>query len=471
MKHLSALLIGFLAILGVVPSARAQTAWAQQYELPLEQRLSSLLPLRDGGFLLVGRSSAQVGEPSQPRPYLSLVRTNAVGDTAWTKQHLLRQYSNQQIVAQAEDNANHVLLAGNMPFETTTTFLVLIDKASGDTLWVKPTPSTDSHVGVTLAPNQIFVLAANAEGHPRVLEVTPAGQVATLATVDYSPTEPGTCTAFVPVAGGYWLLLQTNAAVGKFVFVSTTGVIGPAYAMPMPLATVRSFRQAENGNFLLVLDDQVIKLSSTFNLLWTKPSEGLQTPSGFAPSLSDGMLDLNGNYAVLGLESSSHYLNYNIYQLASASGELMGRKSAFGLPNYGDAMSSCKLTLDPATGNYIVAANDYSTSTPQTWDFFLRSISSSIVTATSSARNRTATYRVYPNPLTTADILTIECAAGQPAAISLLDAQGRTVRSWHAQPVVGGRCSLSLQGLAAGLYQLRLTDSQGQFTTLKVMRN
>jgi photosystem II stability/assembly factor-like uncharacterized protein len=72
-------------------------------------------------------------------------------------------------------------------------------------------------------------------------------------------------------------------------------------------------------------------------------------------------------------------------------------------------------------------------------------------------------YEVYPNPVS--DQLQVDLPADLSAELSLLDMNGRVMRHFRSN----GAMEISVQGMPAGLYWLRLIDDQGQVSVKRVV--
>jgi hypothetical protein len=72
-------------------------------------------------------------------------------------------------------------------------------------------------------------------------------------------------------------------------------------------------------------------------------------------------------------------------------------------------------------------------------------------------------YEVYPNPVS--NQLHVDLPADLSAELSLLDVNGRVLRHFRSN----GSMQISVQGMPAGLYWLRLIDDQGQVSVKRVV--
>ena len=80
----------------------------------------------------------------------------------------------------------------------------------------------------------------------------------------------------------------------------------------------------------------------------------------------------------------------------------------------------------------------------------------------------TATLTVYPNP--TDDLLFVELRGAGIANVALYDLQGRAVETLRATSLQNGTAALDVKSLPAGVYVLRVKDTDGREYQQKVVR-
>ena len=80
-----------------------------------------------------------------------------------------------------------------------------------------------------------------------------------------------------------------------------------------------------------------------------------------------------------------------------------------------------------------------------------------------------ASLTVYPNP--TDDVLFIELRGGAGIAnVALYDLQGRAVETRHGTSLQGGTATINVRNVPAGVYVLRVTDTDGNEYRRKIVR-
>jgi hypothetical protein len=215
---------------------------------------------------------------------------------------------------------------------------------------------------------------------------------------------------------------------------------------------VVSFLSVENGNFLLATASSVYKYSPNLTQLWTS---SVPSPLSFRKALRN----TNGQYVLLGSVYRTHNFQISITTYNSQGINL-------GKVDYFSAVYGTGFCVDALTGNYILASSQPNPA--NNVDLFCAAYSGATVTA-NTLRSKALIGNVYPNPITASELLVLE-PKGALNNISLRDAHGRIVRSWPTQPGSVARYTLSLQGVAAGLYYLQGQDQQQRQATVKVVK-
>ncbi|AHJ98682.1 T9SS type A sorting domain-containing protein [Hymenobacter swuensis] len=461
MKQLYASIFAVFLLLSGALSAAAQAIWSNRYGTSSVDVLKTMQPMRAGGYLLSGIQGNSFGGPA-----FFLVRTTATGDTIWTRKQRIRQFT--RVAATdllCEDNTGHVLLIGSGQAPAPGgTVLLLLNQATGDTLWTKTItgPAAPDFVDLVWSPAQDFVLTANVQGHPYLLRISSSGQITQQVLLDYSPTQTGGISRLARGTNGYWVMLSptiTNSSTTpKAVFVSDTGVRGAEHATALTLyynalspgRGIYSFVPVEGGNFLVVTSGSVTKLSPTFTTLW---SQGSSTYSiSGALGFLQAQRSTSGNYVVAGISRASHTMSVATFSF-DPQGAYIGSKACFGGLDYGSDQNAC-LQIDPVTGHFVVGASLGA-------DYHLMALAGDpVLAATPPARS--AEGHLYPNPLSEQELLTVAVPVPLAGLITLTDAQGRVLRTWNATLVAkptNSSFQVSLQGLAAGMYYLCLEDA------------
>lgn len=137
-------MIALLSVICLTSAASAQTNWWRTYGGPSDDQGYSVQQTVDGGYVVTGCASAFTG--------FYVVKTNASGDTLWTRTYgrdmigASEGYSVQQTIDGGYVIAGYNLFVGR-PYVDVYLFKT---NASGDTLWTKGYGGTDEDVGFSV---------------------------------------------------------------------------------------------------------------------------------------------------------------------------------------------------------------------------------------------------------------------------------------------------------------------------------
>ena len=118
--------------------ANGDTLWTKVFSGPGSDYLRSIKETSDGGFIATGfHFSVTVGAPD-----LWLIRTNSVGDTLWTKIYNGPHYSysfdyGNDVMQTADEGFAVIGRINGLPNTTNTNIWLLRTDSNGDTLWTK----------------------------------------------------------------------------------------------------------------------------------------------------------------------------------------------------------------------------------------------------------------------------------------------------------------------------------------------
>lgn len=446
MRQFFTLFLSTLFFTIIAYTANAQQLWSSFYPTPDFDISGSIIPVRAGGYLLTGTNSSG----------LLLARAASSGGAIWVRQHRIRNLSVSSPDLLCEDQAGRVLVAFKVG-PSQLPYLALVDLMAGDTLWTMP--GTGSYTDIILGPDQNFTLAASVGGVPYLLHLNIAGQVVQQTAVPFNSTVNGAPTRLTRGDGGYWLVVKSPPQTGnvtdlRFIFVSDTGVREVDVAGPRigNNEGVVSFLPVENGNFLLATSSSVYKYSPNLTQLWTS---SVPSPLNFLKALRN----TNGQYVLLGSVYRTHNFQISITTYSNQGVNL-------GKVDYFTALYSTGFCVDAVTGSYILASSQPNPA--NNVDLFCAAYGGATVTV-NTLRSKALIGNVYPNPITASELLVLE-PKGVLSNISLRDLHGRIIRSWPTQPGFVARYTLSLQGVAAGLYYLQGQDQQQGQVTVKVVK-
>ncbi|GAA4378790.1 T9SS type A sorting domain-containing protein [Hymenobacter koreensis] len=439
-------------------SAGAQVRWQRTFgRATSNEAASELLPLRAGGYLIVGRQEFPA------RVYL--VRTNSQGDTLWTRRFAIRGFEVLYTGRACEDPSGRVLITGdgvmiNNNSSNGDAFLMLVDtNARGDSLWTRRTtgPTHDMYYDVTLDSNNNFFLSAGLMTQSQLLRIAASGQV--LQQILPPPNTAVSCIVKVP--GGFWVTSPNffTPANARFRFVSDAGVFG-ATKPYLPGNLICYFlTAAEPGYVLMGGDGRLIKLTTDMDTVWSRQLRYFQR----LPSVRHVRVTPDNNYVALAENYTPGGMSLSLHKLTRHGQQL--RDTLF---YRGDNTYAAGLAVG-AAGDYVFAAS-LQTGTIGRGDIGLASLRPwSTVLATGPAASITHTLEAWPNP--TSEFVTLRLPRPLVGKIELHNTLGQLMRAWPAAPSVSSTGQqVSLAGLASGLYLLTATDAAGNRSTVRLLK-
>jgi Secretion system C-terminal sorting domain len=488
-------------------AASAQSPWSWQYRYgdATTQSCQQVLPLKAGGYLLMGKSNPA----SLTSTNLYLVRTDAAGQQLWTQTHTIPDCSTLYILPACENTAGQVLVSlraatENMQgVEPTVAGLLLLLQPDGTVAWQKRTatyplrPAVGGSVPVpysraVLDASGNFLLAQNTPTETSLLQLDATGQqlrqlafpmpAETLPTGN--PASAATIYDIVPLAGGLVAYVVSSVSA-RLVEVSEQGAQGRTTMLPpvqianqpaQVSSRITDFVALPNNDVLLVAPDQLARVQLySGTVRWNNTSYStLQMTPQRAAQLPDGKLLLFGTI-----------YQTHTYQVVLRVFDEAGRIFMGGTPNpvtglptplqysFGSGMKTAASGLFfNSTTRELVAGGSLQDTPTQEQAFLLRSaplaaLFPSIVTTT--AASQLPATAAWPNPVGPHDQLTVSADFAQASPLALYDLQGRRVRSWP-KPVGTSERRLSLQNLPAGLYLLRRVSTGGTPATLRIVK-
>jgi len=274
----------------------------------------SMQQTMEGGYIITGSASGFGAFED-----VFLVKTNANGDSLWTKHYGGSSTDLGRSVCQTMDGGYIITgQTGSFGVGSWDVYLIKTDSL-GDTLWTKTFGGTNSDVGN-----------------------------AVLQTADSGYIIEGYTSSF----GGYKVYLIKTDANGNALWSRTFGGTGNNYGY--------NIQQTSDGGFIIVgntyfgaggTDVYLIKTDANGNALWTKAIGGLFADVGYSVQQTT-----DGGYIVAGVTQSFGVGSTNVYLIKTdTSGNPIWSKT-FGGTGY-DAGQSIQQTMD---GGYIITGYTFS---------------------------------------------------------------------------------------------------------------
>jgi len=301
------LFFALLMILGINQLTTAQVTFQKTYGRSSYDAANYVQQTSDGGYFIVGSTADHITEY---RDFL-LIRTDAGGDTLWTKTYGGINNDDGNSVQQTSEGG-FILAGSSMSFgEGNGDALLIKTSANGDVVWAKSYGGVDSDNGLNVHQTSDggYILAGN--------------------TMSFG-------------AGYFDVYLIKTTANGDTAWTRTYGGPGGDFAY--------SVQQTTDGGYIIAglttsagaggADAFLIKTTASGDTLWTKTYGGASTDGGYTVEQTT-----DGGYMLTGYSQSFGPGTYNIYLIrTTATGDTVWTKT-YGHGAYDHALSG-SLTSD-----------------------------------------------------------------------------------------------------------------------------
>ena len=245
-------------------NSNGDTSWTKTYGGIGDEIGQYIQQTNDGGYIIGGHS-----DTFGPRGDFYLIKTNATGDTIWTRNYGGTKHDHGFCVQQTIDSG-YIIVGHSLSFGLSGGFYAVKTTNTGDTLWTR---------GYGGATNSYCYF---------VQQTTDGGYILTGSTDCFGA---GNADA---------LVIKTNST-GDTVWTKTYGGTGSDY--------FNCVKQTPDGGYILVgatssfsadsSDVYLVKINSVGDTLWSKTFGGLRDDEGIYISLS-----LDSGYIIAGLTNS-----------------------------------------------------------------------------------------------------------------------------------------------------------------------
>ncbi|HQV31422.1 MAG TPA: FlgD immunoglobulin-like domain containing protein [Calditrichia bacterium] len=497
MRYLTSLLMALtlLLLLAISLTGFAQipdTLWSRTYGESSTDYIDAVIQTADGGFIMAGQANY---ENQFTTGDLWLLRTNANGDTLWSKIYATAGIDRGRDVLQTADGG--FMIAG---YQTTPDGLdrdawLLRTNAVGDTLWSKVWggSSSDELRSLGETPDGGFILAGttrsfgnsglegwlirtNANGD--TLWTRTYGGPATDILNRVIPTADGGFVAigqqFDATSGAYDLWLVRGSANGDTLW--TKAYNGPHFSYSSDYGS--DIRATSDGGFFASgkatglpnttnSDAWLLRLNASGDTLWTRLYGGISLEETAALEITpDGGVLMTGYTFAAGVDIDAFIMR------TDANGDSLWTIPFGGTGN--DQITDIHRTSD---GGYIASGF---TSSPDNLDYNGWLIRLAGDNATGIGENPTPNpqgfqlFQNYPNPFNPSTQIEFDIAAPGWTELNIFDIAGRAVRSLHAGVLTPGHYNLQWDGkddagrpVSSGVYFYQF--SSGPFSLAKKM--
>ena len=300
-------------------SAQPDTLWTRTFGGPRADHGYSVQQTADNGYIIAGETHSYGAGESD----VWLIKTDANGDTLWTKTIGGPHYDDGYSVQQTTDGG-YIIAGGTYKFSPLGNWDVYLIKtdASGNTLWTKTFGGTEGDYGYS------------------VQQTTDGGYIIAGYTESYSVGE-----------SDVWLI-KTDAS-GNTLWTKTFGGTEKDYG--------RSVQQTADGGYIIAgytesygaggYDVWLIKTEANGNTLWTKTFGGTDEDKAYSVQQT-----ADGGYIIAGYTASYGAGRYDVYLIKTgADGDTLWTRT-FGGTNWDDGYS----VQQTADGGYIIAGDTHS---------------------------------------------------------------------------------------------------------------
>ena len=457
----------FLAVLlfglAYAVPAFSQQRWERNYGGTDWDWGNSVQQTSDGGYIVAGETR------SFGNGYYDvyLIKTNASGDTLWTRTYGGMSYDGGYSVQQTQD-LGYIVAGGTESFGNSSQVYLIKTNASGDTLWTRTYGGTNLEFGYSVqqttdggyivtgygSGSQVFLVKTNAlgdtlwtrnyggmgddEGHS-VQQTSDGGYIVAGYTGSFG--------------AGYYdvYLIKTNAS-GDTLWTRTYGGTGYEYGY--------SVQQTSDGGYIVagrtesfgngLSDVYLIKTNASGDTLWTRTYGGANWDYGYSVQQTS-----DGGYVVTGWTLSFGNARQAYLIRTNATGDTLWTRT-YGGVGYDYGMS----VQQTSDGGYIVAG--WTGSFGNDWQVYLIKTDSlgrsTGVEETVESGGQKLEVRITPtpNPFTSfASVLGHEADR-----FSLYDISGRRVGTYKGDRVG--------EGLSPGVYFLR--PESGDTKPLRIVK-
>lgn len=481
-RFASALAMVALAAILVPSSLTAQITFQRTYGGTGDDCGCSVQQTADGGYIIAGETWS-LGAGSGD---VYLIKTNAAGDTQWTRTFGGAEYDVAYSVQQTLDGGYIIAGADSFPPYGTGVYLVKTD-ANGGALWTRTIGEGGDYCAYSVRQTRdggyiITGLECMDESTmANVLLVKTDANGDTLWTRiffgtgwdDYGSSVQQTTDGGYVIAGanstrlGDVYLIKTDAS-GDTLWTRTYGGDSSDVA--------EDVRQTADGGYVIAGstrsygagagDLYLIRTDADGNMLWSGAYGGTSLDFGSSALQVD-----DGTYAIAGVTASFGAGGRDFYLIKTdADGDTLWTRTFGG--DSDDFASSFQRTAD---GGYIIAGDTRSFGAGGSDVFLVKTDSLGNVAVaepkTSPARTQALSLTCQPNPFRARTAISLQLTADSPARLSIFDASGCCVRTLTVnrtpRTVWDGTDELG-QPLPSGAYFVRV-DAGNEHATARVV--
>jgi hypothetical protein len=501
------LLVGGLVIVLWASSVYAlypQTVWTRTYGGGFSESGSSVEQTSDGGYIIAGYKEYVADYD------VYLIKTDASGDTVWTRTYGGTSPEFGNSVEQTSDGGYIIAgSTGSFGAGDFDAYLVKTD-ASGDTVWTRAYGGTgqDHGVSVQQTTDGGYIIAGHTESFGAgdfdayLIKTDAGGDTVWTRTYggtgcEYGNSVEQTSDGGYIIAGdtdsfgaGSWdVYLTKTDASGDTVWTRTYGGTGEDRGY--------SVQQTSDGGYIVAgettsfgadsIDVCLMKTDACGDTVWTRTYGGASAEGGHSVEQTS-----DGGYIIAGYTFSFGAGNADVYLIrADASGDTVWTRT------YGGTGSDSGYSVQQTSAGKYIIAGDTGSFGAGFYDVYLIRVREKkwkandkklplpptpgtrngepVVAFSNDVPARLALHGSTPNPCSQETVIRFHLPDQGEVDLSILDVEGRLVRELVSEVRSAGSHSVAWDGrdiagarLSAGIYFLRL-DSEGKVATGKIV--
>ncbi len=460
----------FILIIILSASALAQpqqpdTLWTKRYREGYAACGRCVQQTPDGGYILVGNTS-----PGGQMSNFYLVKTDANGDTIWTRNYGTGPSEQAYYIERTSDGG--YIVVGTYAANSTDIWLMKTDE-NGDTLWTRKYGETMHEVGKEVHQTDdggYIIFGLKGDQSPLVnyfLMIKTDENGDTLWTRTYIEGAE-ICRSGVPTSdGGYIMagLTESYGAGGTDFFVIKTDSEGDTLWTRtyggVSNEGAESIRQTTDGGYIIAggtrsygagrSDARLIKTDMNGDTIWTRTFGGSEDENGKSVFQTH-----DGGYIMTGYTETNAVGSKNLYLVRTDSlGNECWQMSLTG----GIGSDEGEYVIQTDGGGFTaIGRSQYSEHHSDMW---LVRLASEVNRALEIPGNRIPQYSllpIYPNPFNQRTVARFELRAASYVNLEVYDVWGRVVENLVSGYYIPGAHRVWFDGgdLPSGVYLIRL---------------
>ena len=461
----------FFILLTLVLSngASAQITFEKTYGGTDEDIGRSVQQTSDNGYIIAG-STESFGAGSTD---VYLIKTNSIGDTLWTKTYGGTDADFGYSVQQTNDNG-YIIVSGTESFGAGSTDVYLIKtNANGDTLWTKTYGGIDwdESYSIQQTSDNGYIIAGSTVSGPGNVDVyliktNENGD--TLWTKTYGDTdEDWGYSVQQTLDNGYIIagytnsfgagemdvyLIKTNAN-GDTLWTKTYGGIYSEGSFSVQQTTDGGYIIAGYTIFGATPDVYLIKTNESGDTLWTKTYGGTLIDYGNSVQQTS-----DGGYIISGAAESFGAGNYDAYLIkTNESDDTLWTKTYGGTDE--DQGRSVQQTSD---GGYIIAGGTESFGAGGLDVYLIKTdVNGNVSGIFNNSFSKKDVINIYPNPNKGVFNLAVNTPDKCNLVIELMNVYGQIVYKNYVKNILKFNDEIDVSELSKGVYYLRLKTENG----------